>query len=110
MDDIGLGVTIRNVRIRRGWRQLDLAHAASVSRTTVSRVEAGHLGTMSIEALRRICSALDIRLELLPRWRGGDLGRMLSARHSVLHESVAKMLARDFPAWTMAPEVSFSIW
>jgi hypothetical protein len=35
---------------------------------------------------------------------------MTNARHSALHVSVARALARDFPDWEMAHEVSFSIW
>jgi hypothetical protein len=65
---------------------------------------------MTLAVLRRVAAALEIRLELLPRGQGADLDRLLSARHSALHESVAKALAHDFPDWVMASEVSFSIW
>jgi len=91
-------------------RQVDLATAAATSRATVSRIERGHLDTLSLLALRRVGAALDVRLELLPRWRGGDLDRMLNARHSALHEAVARAFKRELPDWTLAPEVSFSIW
>ena len=110
MDDVRLGRTIRVARIRRGWRQQDLADVAHVSRATVSRMERGHLGSLPLDLIRAVCSALEIRLDLVPRWRGGDLDRMIGARHSSLHESVARVIARDFTAWTMVPEVSFSIW
>jgi hypothetical protein len=77
---------------------------------TVSRVERGQIPELTLATLRRVAAALEIRLELLPRGRGAELDRLLSERHSALHESVAKALARDFPAWVMASEVSFSIW
>ncbi len=110
MDDQRVGATFRAARIRRQKRQEDVAVEARVSRGSVSRVERGHLDTLSLRTIRAIVAVLDIRLELLPRWRGGDLDRMLNARHSALHESVARSFAADLPAWTLAPEVSFSIW
>jgi transcriptional regulator with XRE-family HTH domain len=110
MDDQRLGAAIRVARVRHRWRQSDLAAAARVSSSTIVRVEAGHLETHTLATVRRICAALEIRLDLVPRSRGGDLDRMLSARHSLLHEAVARAISRDFPDWQMAPEVSFSRW
>jgi transcriptional regulator with XRE-family HTH domain len=105
-----VGAAIRAVRIRRGWRQQDLADAAGVSRSTISRLERGHLGPLSLDVLRRVAAALDIRLELIARWRAGDLDRLLNARHSALHELVARHFRRRLPDWVLAPEVSFSIY
>jgi hypothetical protein len=50
-----------------------------------------------------------IRLRLVPSWRGGDLGRLLKARHSALNELVARYLSSQ-PGWKFVPEVSFSIY
>jgi Helix-turn-helix. len=110
MDDQRVGASFRAARIRRRLRQEDVAAPANVSRGSVSRVERGHLDTLSLRTLRAIGAELDIRIEVQPRWRGGDLDRMLNQRHSALHESVALAFHRDFPAWVLAPEVSFSIW
>lgn len=110
MDDLRVGTIIRTARLRLGWRQQDLATKGHVSRATISRVERGHLGSLPIDTIRAICAGLDIRLELEPRWRGGDLDRMMSRRHSALHESVTRALAAAFPEWEIAPEVSFSIY
>ncbi len=41
------------------------------------------------------------------RWRGGELDRLLGARHSALHEAVAARFA-ELAGWTIAPEVTFS--
>lgn len=98
------------VRLRRGWRQQDLARAGGISRATISRVERGHFGSLPLDRIREICAILDIRLDLRPRWRGGDLDRMMSRRHSALHESVTRAFAEQFPEWEIAPEVSFSIY
>lgn len=110
MDDLRVGSTIRSARLRKGWRQQELASASKVSRATISRAERGHIGSLPLDLTRVICAALDIRLDIHPRWRGGDLGRMLSLRHSILHESVARSFAASFPDWEIAPEVSFSIF
>ena len=110
MEDLRFGAAIRAARIKRGWRQSDLAAKAGVSQATVWRAERGRLSELTLTSIRRICAALEIRVELVPRGRGADLDRMLSARHSALHESVARALARDFPAWAISSEVSFSIW
>jgi transcriptional regulator with XRE-family HTH domain len=110
MEDLRFGATIRAARRKRGWRQRDLAAKAGVSQATVWRVERGQIPEMTLAALRKVAAALEIRLELLPRGRGAELDRLLSERHSALHESVAKALVHDFPEWLQASEVSFSIW
>jgi transcriptional regulator with XRE-family HTH domain len=109
MDDARVGAALRAVRTRRGWRQIDVASRAGVSRTLVSLVERGHVGGASLDTLRAVSSALDVRLDLVARWRGGELDRLLNARHSALHESVARAFAR-WPGWAFEPEVSFSIY
>lgn len=110
MEDLRFGTTIRVARVKRRWRQQDLCDKAGVSRATLWRAERGHVEEMTLGAIRRICEPLEIRVELQPRGRGADLDRMVNARHSTLHESVARALARDFPLWVMGHEVSFSIW
>ena len=108
MDDQRFGSAIRSVRIKRGWRQLDLAQAAGVSRATISRLERGHPGSLSLKTIRRVSHALDIRVDLVARWRAGDLDRLVNARHSELHELVARMFRDQLPAWVLRPEVSFA--
>ncbi len=44
----------------------------------------------------------------MPRWQGGDLDRLLNARHAALHESVARSFLM-LPGWELVPEVSFAI-
>ena len=110
MEDLRFGTTIRMARIKRRWRQVDLSAKAHVSRATIWRAERGHVGELSVAVIRRICEPLEIRVELQPRSRGADLDRLVNAHHGALHESVARALARDFPEWEMAHEVSFSLW
>lgn len=110
MDDFRFGTVIRLVRQRRGWRQQDLSDKSGVSQSAISRMERGHLGPQSIDSVRAVAAALDIRVDLVPRWRAGDLDRLLNAGHSTLHESVARMFRDRLPPWVLAPEVSFAIY
>lgn len=110
MDDQRFGTVIRLVRQRRRWRQVDLAAKCGVSQPAISRLERGHAGPMSIDSVRAVATTLDVRVDLVPRWRAGDLDRLLNARHSALHESVARWFRDRFPAWTLVPEASFAIY
>jgi transcriptional regulator with XRE-family HTH domain len=109
VDDRQLGALIRSVRLRRGLRQADVAAVASVSPATVSLVERGHLDRLSLAMLRGVGAAVDVRVEVSGRWRGGNAGRLLSRRHSLLAESFAAFMSRQ-PGWVFEPEVSFSVY
>jgi len=80
MSDQRLGSAVRLVRVRRGWRQVDLARRAGVGQPTISRIERGHFDSLSVAALRLVAAELDIRVDLIGRWRAGDLDRLLNAR------------------------------
>lgn len=97
------------MRLRRHLTQQALSELAGVGHSTVSLVERGHGGQLSIDTVRRIAAPLDIRVDVVPRWRGGDLARLLSRRHSALAESFAHFLESQ-PGWVVEPEVSFSIY
>lgn len=99
---------IRALRLRRGWRQLDLATAAGISRTSISRVERGHVGEMTMDHVRLTAAALDARLDFTLRWRGADLDRLLGDRHARMHAVAGPLLARF--GWERWPEVSFSVF
>jgi len=109
MDDRRLGAALRALRTRHGWRQVDLAAKARVAHATVSRLERGGAGAIDVDRLRAVAKALGIGIDLVPRWDGGDLTRLLDASHAALQEAVALML-RSTPGWIFAPEVSFSIF
>jgi len=109
VDPLRFGATIRAARIRRRWRQSDLAAAAGVSRSTVSRIERGAIHEIAFGVLSRVAGALDVRLELLTRSRGADLDRLLNQKHAALAEAVIARLRR-IGGWVVRPEVSFSQW
>lgn len=103
------GAAVRVVRIRRRLTQADLAEVAGVSRGSISRIERGHLDEVTLGLLGAICRALEIRLELLLRWRGGELDRLLNAEHAALLETVSRGFTR-LVGWITVPEVTFSIY
>lgn len=109
MDDLAIGGSIRAVRVKRGWRQQDLAVAAGVSQSTVSRIECGRLDDVPLSTLRRVGAVLGIRVTLDARWRGGELDRLLGSRHSAMHEELARLF-ETLPEWTAVPEVTFAIF
>src|SRR5215210_2958978 len=90
MDDIRFGSALRGVRRRRRLTQAEVAALAGVSQPTISRVERGHFETLPLGQIRAIAGTLDVRVDLVARWRGGDLDRLINARHSALHDAVAR--------------------
>lgn len=109
MDMVRIGRTFRAVRIRRGWRQEDLARRAGVSVASIRRIEHREGTRLVLSTLLKVAEALEVRIDLRPTWRGGDLDRMLNAGHAVLHEQMAVILD-GLPEWQWMPEVSFAIY
>jgi transcriptional regulator with XRE-family HTH domain len=109
MDDSLLGFAIRTLRVRKRWRQQDLASVAEVSRQLISEVERGHLDHVTTAAIRRIVAALGARVMLRIDTPGRDLDRLLSARHALMHEEFARRYGR-LPEWQWVPEGSFSFY
>ena len=90
-------------------RQEEVARAARVARPWVSHVERGRLGAITVDRLRAIAAALEIRLAVTATWRGADGARVVNERHSRMHELAAARLDR-LPGWAYASEVTFSEW
>jgi transcriptional regulator with XRE-family HTH domain len=109
MDDQRIGAALRAIRTRKGLRQVDLARRARVSPPVIGRIERGGAASVPLRKLRRVATALGARLEVLVRWDGGELPRLLDARHAAMHEAVAGLFA-SIEGWVIEPEVSFSIY
>lgn len=109
VDDATAGRAIRVVRLRLKVTQRDLAAACGISQGTISRVERGHLDTGSLRTLRALASRLDMRVQVVLRWRGGELDRLLARKHSALHEAMARFFA-SLPEWEIHSEVTYSEW
>ena len=106
VDDQTLGMVLRALRRRRGWRQADLAREATCSQALVSNVERGHVDHLAVGRLRSLFSAVESRILLEPRWRGAELDRLLDSVHAGIVTRVVERLERA--GWTTAVEVTYS--
>jgi len=106
MDDVAIGRTIRAIRRRRGWRQVELAAASGCSQALISRIEGGAIEGTTLGLLRTICRSLEVRLELRPSWRGAGLDRLLDADHATIVAAVADRL--EHAGWEVALEVTYA--
>lgn len=100
---------LRQIRQRKRWRQADLAVRAGVSRQAVSRIERGVIHNLPVGSLQAVAIALEARIDLIVRWHGGDLARLVNARHAAMHEAIARFF-KSLEGWVAEPEVSYSIW
>lgn len=100
---------IRALRVRLGLTQAELAIAAKTWPAMISRFERGRIDATSLRTLRRVFASLDARLDLVPRWQGADLDRLLDARHAGMTEALVRRLS-SLPDWIVQPEVPFSIF
>jgi transcriptional regulator with XRE-family HTH domain len=107
MDDPRLGSALKSIRLRAGLTQEEVAVAAGVPRSLVGRIERGRIAVVRFGDLRSVAAALDTNVDLIVRWHGGDLGRLINARHAAIHEAGARRFA-ELEEWVLEPEVSFS--
>ena len=104
--DRSLGKVVRALRLRLGWRQIDLARRAEVSRRVISKLEREGPAGFTVRTLRRICEPLDIDLHVYGRSRGGELDRLLDAGHAALQALFKTQL--ELAGWIVRVEVTFS--
>ncbi len=107
MDSLRLGRAYRALRIRRRWRQQDLADVVGLSRQLITKVESGRIDDVQLGTLRRIGEALGASTEVAVRWRGEGLDRLLDAAHAGLVEEVVDRLQRI--GWETIVEASYAI-
>ena len=108
MDEQRIGRSVRALRTRLGLRQEDLARRARVSQTTVSRIERGRSGPLPLVTIRAVVQAVGADLDVVVRWDGARLDRLLDGRHAALLAETTRRLERD--AWIVHPEVSYSVY
>jgi transcriptional regulator with XRE-family HTH domain len=107
MDLVRFGRGVRALRVRRRWRQLDLAVAAGVSQSIVARIELGRGGRTPLDTLNKVAAALDARVDLRLSWMGEALDRLIDQEHAALVETLARRLRAD--GWDVRTEVTFWI-
>ena len=106
MNRVRLGSAFRVIRIELRLRQLDVAERAQVSQQTVSRIERGRFGALSIDSLAAVAQALEADLSMSLRWRGSALDRLLDRRHAELQDVMVRELTEA--GWEVVVEQSFN--
>jgi transcriptional regulator with XRE-family HTH domain len=94
------------VRIKREWRQTDVAEAAGLSRPTISKHELGLIDETTVRSLRRHGSALGLRVDVVLTGRGGRLDRLTDEEHAAIVEHIAATLVAR--GWLVEPEATFN--
>ena len=102
-----IGRIVRALRMRRGWRQLDLAERVGFSQSLIARVERGGAGRLRLDSLERIAGVLEARLTVRLDWHGEAADRLLDAEHAKLVELLLRFLREA--GWEVIPEVTFSV-
>ena len=108
MDGSRIGRGLRAIRIRANSTQKEVAEASNVPRAVISCVERGDLARVRVGQLLAIAVELRADIDLVLRWNGTELDRLLNAGHSAMHELVVGILTAA--SWEVVPERSFSIW
>lgn len=97
---------IVHLRHRLGWRQVDLAERCGLSRAVISRMEQGDLNGVTVRSVTRVVATLDASAELVVRWRGEQLDRLIDADHARLVQRTVERL--ESAGWETRVEVSFN--
>jgi transcriptional regulator with XRE-family HTH domain len=105
VDRVKIGNTFRAIRLELRLRQVDVAARAGVSQQTISDVECGRFGCLSVDTYCRIAGVLDADIPLAPRWRGPKLDRILDRRHALLQNRTVELLTAL--GWQVGTEESF---
>ena len=106
VDPVRVGRSVRALRQRLRWRQVDLAQRAGVAQQTVSDIERGRSMTVALSRVIRVAAALDADIDLVVRWRAGALDRLLDERHAALSAATAERL--QSLGYAVVAEASYS--
>jgi transcriptional regulator with XRE-family HTH domain len=107
VDLVRFGRSVRALRLRRNWRQRDLAAAARLSPTMVARIERGKGGSIPARKLDQAAHALGATVDLRLNWNGEALDRLLDGAHARIVDLVAARLR--LLGWDVAVEATFHI-
>lgn len=106
MRDEEIGRSVRALRHRRGWRQIDLSGRAGRPRSALVDLEAGRLGGLKLDTIRAFSDALGARLTLTFTSGAGDPRLLIDAGHAFLQDHWKRTLERW--DWLVRAEVSFN--
>jgi transcriptional regulator with XRE-family HTH domain len=99
------GKILRIVRRRRGLTQAELAALGGVAQQTVSLLERGMADDATLRTIKKAAAPLGVTVDLVLRWNGPELDRLLDARHARLVKAVVSRLGVD---WQVAVEYTFN--
>lgn len=105
MEEQRAGKVLRAVRRRRGLTQADLAGLAGVAQQTVSLLERGKASDATLRTVKQVAAPLGITVDLILRWKGPELDRLVDARHAGIVKAVVSRLA---PEWQTVVEYTFN--
>ena len=108
MSDGRVGRGLRALRIRLAWRQSDVARRSRLSQSVVSRLERGHFDRVTLGLIRRHARSLDADVDLVLRWRGGGLDRLMDEGHAAIVSDLVSLLSGL--GWEVATEVTYSVY
>jgi transcriptional regulator with XRE-family HTH domain len=97
---------LRAVRLHKRLRQIDVALAAGVSQSVVSRAENDQLRRVSVREIDRVAQVLDVSLVIDAKWNGGNVDRLIDRAHASIVEYVVKHL-REL-GWEVIVEYGFN--
>jgi len=97
---------VQGIRVSRNLTQAQLAARAGVSRGTVSGLERGLVGGMTVSTLRTISRALGMPPIVSLGWRTPEVEHLRDRLHAAMVEHVVSTLAGL--GWEMTPEHSFN--
>lgn len=106
MDLVKVGRGVQALRVRRRWRQEDLAQRAGVSRSVVGRIERGERAGTTLDALFAVGEALGATVDLRLRWNGEELDRLTDEGHARLVDRTVAWLRAA--GWDVAVEVTYA--
>jgi len=106
MDGRRVGRVLRAVRLHKRLRQRDVAVAAGVSQSMVSRAEHGRLDELSFGAVDAVASVLDVTVYIDARWDDGDADRLIDRAHARIVELVVSTLTES--GWETVVEYGFN--
>jgi transcriptional regulator with XRE-family HTH domain len=92
MDGRRVGRVLRAVRLHRRLRQIDVALAAGVSQSVVSRAELARLHRVSVREIDQIAQVLDVSIFIDAKWNAGNVDRLIDRSHASIVEFVVQEL------------------
>ena len=96
----------RVLRVRAKLTQADIAKSAGVGRWKVVDLENGRLSRLTVEEMDACFGALDATVDLVVRYQGAAVDRLLDERHAQLVAAFVRLLRAL--GWETRVEVSFN--